>query len=93
MGITQGKRLISWISIIYCAKLLVSQMLQPGGLFLEIKHLPGIFCNLTQASRPNIILSDPELSNGCQARLTGFYTYVNFRKFQMHLYTLYCAYS
>lgn len=44
-----------WKSIIYCVKLLISQIL--GSLFLEIKHLPSILFNLSQAFGPNIYRS------------------------------------
>ena len=44
-----------WKSIIYFVKLLISQIL--GSLFLEIKHLPSILFNLSQAFGPNIYRS------------------------------------
>ena len=44
-----------WESIIYCVKLLISQIL--GSLFLEIKHLASILFNLSQAFGPNIYRS------------------------------------
>ena len=48
------------MSIIYCAKLLLSQMLRPSGLFLEIKHFARIFFNLLDPVLSVLVVDDTE---------------------------------
>ena len=48
-------------------------MLRPSGLLPEIKHLPGIFFNLSRASGPNICLTlqVPPQSQECALESLG----------------------